>query len=232
MIWRFLTSKGCLVCYLCGACFALSYVWSVGAVVAMQDLAKIKKWLLGGAYQGYAVLSVAFAMNTWGLAVKSTRRKVKFACKKRLSSVLSKLRAQGYTKALDVRVASGGIGYFAGLWLRWLQCCISRYDKMLPDILEVSAKITEIAMCAAATAAVACMILGVNGRFAAFLLLPYPIFWIYSKLATFWVKIMLELPMLLLRISGVGQDFTFDAPLFVSTVECITEKLTGEIERK
>lgn len=232
MIWRFFTSRECLVSYLICAIASLVYVWVVGPDGVRQDLEDIGNWLLGGDYQGYAVLSVAFAMNTWGLAVRSTRRKVRIACQRKLRVVISGLSTSGYMYALDARVATGGLGFFTGLWLKWLEKSISRYEHMIPQMLEVSSRLTELSMGASAFVSVVSMIFGINGRFAAILLLPYPVFWLYCKVATMWVKFMLETPVILLRLAGISQAHTFDTNSFVKTVEYVSRKISSEIEER
>lgn len=232
MMWRFLISKQCLFGYLIMTVMTIWYVWSHGQVGVKNDANLLLTWLRGGDYQGYAVLSVAFAMNTWGLAVKSTRHKVRSMCRKSISALLRKLRTGSYLTVLDARVQQGTLSGWEAFWLRILEANISRYDEMMPKMLDISSALTRFFMGVAAIASVTCMILGFNGRFAAFLLLPYPLFWCYSRCVILWVKFLLGVPMFLLNLSGGSVAASFDSTSFNRTLTSLEKKLPNGLESR
>lgn len=232
MIWRFLISKRCLCGYLLMSVTSICYVWYRGQMGVKNDFSLLATWLRGGDYQGNAVLSVAFAMNTWGLAVKSTRHKVRSTCRKSISALLRKLRTGSYLSVLDTRVQQGALSGWEAFWLRILEANISRYDEMMSKMLDISSALTRFLMGVAAIASVTCMILGVNGRFAAFLLLPYPLFWCYSRCVIFWVKFLLGVPMFLLNLSGRSVVASFDSTSFNMTLASLEKKLPNGLESR
>lgn len=207
MILKFLYSKTCLVIYmlvLLLSCFMLGYY---GPEMVFEKLLAIKMWMLGGDYKEFSVLSIAFAMNTWGLAVRSTRQKVRRACRSRVASLISGLRDEKYLDLISFSISKGNLGFWACLWLNIFGNVLKRYSNMTPYILEISAWFTKFFMILSAVISVVCMILGVNGRFAAFLVLPYPLFWCYSKLTVCWIMISTYVPLVFLRMSVPAYQF-------------------------
>lgn len=157
---------------------------------------KFWMWFIGGDYSGYSVLSTAFVMNTWGVAVRSIRRRVQIQCKKHIEHVLEKL-------STAVMLSSGKEGILEFAWrerknqkvqrkVGELIATIAYYNNMLPGIFTISIRLVNAAMIIFALISVVCLIKEVNGRFAAFLLLPYPLFWIYSKMSSYYVMGLLN----------------------------------------
>jgi len=207
-IIKFLVSPPRLVLYLCIA-LAMSVICNIYGIDRVWGVfVSGWQWLRGGEYPDYAVLSTAFAVNTWGLAVRTLQRRVRNACRIQLVHTTNALRnsrsymyALEHTNAQNSKKASSRINAF--------YCCLCRYDKMTPSILEISSSITSFLMGVCACISVMCMIFCVKGRFSTFLLLPYPLFWLYGKAVPIWVCCVLKWHMIWLRISfPMPKNFT------------------------
>ena len=198
---------------------SIYYLWKNGVDQTQAFLDMLVKWLKGGSYSGFAVMSVAFAMNTWGLAVKSMRQRVRRDCKIRISRLINELRTGPYLDAIDKGAARMKIGFWPSVWFKVVSWSISRYKSMLPKMLEISAAYAEFFMGLSAVISVCCMICDMNGRFAAFLLLPYPIFWCYCRLALLWMRFLLEAPMFLLKSTWIGCDVSYEYSNICSFLE-------------
>lgn len=183
------------------SCFLLSLALSVSYAVYGSEcingvFKSIWKWFSGGDYSGYAVLSTAFAMNTWGVAVRSIRRRIQLQCRRHIEDVVIRLSS-------STIVADGNRRVLEFVWQqrnnakvrRRVNKLISRieyYKKMAPHIFTISTGLVQVAMVLCATISVICLIFEINGRFCAFLLLPYPLFWMYSWAANAWIWLILH----------------------------------------
>lgn len=168
-------------------------------------------WFIGGDYSGYAVLSTAFAINTWGVAVRTLRRKVQTQCRQHVKDVLARL-------SQAVVLSGGNKGVLEFAWrerrnprvrhrVEKLMSTIEHYKNMLPSIFDISMRTVSIVMVLFAAVSVICLIKEVNGRFSAFLLLPYPAFWLYSKIASMWIWFRLNFCLyLVLRLTPTNRD--------------------------
>ena len=193
---RFLCSKKFLVLCL-SICLFFLYLYAMyGSAYVHGLFLNFWMWFTGGDYRGYSVLSTAFVMNTWGVAVRSIRRRVQLQCKRHVEHVLEKL-----SRAVMLSRGKEGVLEFA--WrerknpkvqrqVGKLISAIEYYNNMLPGIFTISVKVVNATMILFAVISVVCLIKEVNGRFAAFLLLPYPMFWVYSFVSSFYVRGLLN----------------------------------------
>lgn len=193
---RFLVSRKCLVCYLAIALALLGAYIVYGSERVNGAFCDIWAWLLGGEYTGYAVLSTSFVMNTWGVAVRSTQRRLQMQCRENIEMVLMQ-----YTRATIG--SSGKKRMWDYIWAKRndkkasrramkLISTVSYYKGMVPTVQTISTKIVNFVMLLFAAIAVFCLIFEVNGRFAAFLLLPYPLFWMYCRVSGWWIWVVLH----------------------------------------
>lgn len=193
---RFLCSKKFLVSCL-SICLLLLFLYIYyGSEYVNGLFIDFWMWFTGGDYRGYSVLSTAFVMNTWGVAVRSIRRRVQIQCKRHVQHVLDKL-----SRAVMLSKGKEGVLEFA--WRERKKPTVQRrvgklisaieyYNNMLPGMFTISVKLVNFTMILFAVISVVCLIKEVNGRFAAFLLLPYPMFWGYSVVSSFYVKVLLN----------------------------------------
>lgn len=193
---RFLCSRLFLSICLCLCVILLALQFICGSEFVNELFAKFWAWFIGGDYSGYAVLSSAFIMNTWGVAVRSVRRRVQLQCKRHVEHVLERL-------SRAVILSSGKEGVLEFAWrerrnpkvrcqVRKLMSAIEHYTIMVPEIFTISTKLVNVVMALFAVISVVCLVKEVNGRFSTFLLMPYPMFWLYSNIASLWIRFLLE----------------------------------------
>ena len=165
---RFLFSRKFLVSCLCVCLFLLFLYARYGSECVNGLFFKFWMWFIGGDYRGYSVLSTAFVMNTWGVAVRSIRRRVQIQCKRHVEHVLEKL-----SRAVMLSRGKEGVLEFA--WrerknpkvrrqVGKLISTIEYYNNMLPEIFTISVKFVNFAMILFAFISVVCLIKEVNGR--------------------------------------------------------------------
>ena len=194
-MFRLLLSRGFLFFILClqGAFIWVAFRFGLDAI--KREGQALIAWLLGGGYSGQAVLSVAFAMNTWGVAVRSVRNSAKKLCRDYVAMTMGKLRDAGFANDIEKQVMRSfslmSDRKRAESRMRAFVMCMERYEKMMPEMLNLSTEITLLLMILSASISVLCMIFEINGRFAAFLLLPFPLYCIYAWLAPRWVHVVL-----------------------------------------